>query len=125
YGAFDQVDCSNLSEETKVKFFTEHLHVDEEIRLITKGVGYFDIRDPDDKWIRIEIGSGALIILPPGIWHRFCVSEESPCLQAVRLFTNEPKWTAYPRQDSSLDKDVIEAARDDYNNNTMNVKIAA
>ncbi|KAF4679920.1 1,2-dihydroxy-3-keto-5-methylthiopentene dioxygenase, variant 2 [Perkinsus olseni] len=103
YHAYDSVDCSNLSDDTKVKFFTEHLHVDEEIRLITNGIGYFDIRDPEDKWIRIRIGTGALIILPPGIWHRFCVSEEDGCLQAVRLFTNEPKWTAYPRDGNSLE----------------------
>ncbi|KAF4727122.1 1,2-dihydroxy-3-keto-5-methylthiopentene dioxygenase, partial [Perkinsus olseni] len=52
YQAHDTVDCSSLSDDTKVKFFTEHLHVDEEIRLIINGIGYFDIRDPEDKWIR-------------------------------------------------------------------------
>ncbi|KAF4652551.1 1,2-dihydroxy-3-keto-5-methylthiopentene dioxygenase [Perkinsus olseni] len=40
YQAHDTVDCSNLSDDTKVKFFTEHLHVDEEIRLITNGIGH-------------------------------------------------------------------------------------
>mmetsp|Transcript_17780 Transcript_17780/g.20571 ORF Transcript_17780/g.20571 Transcript_17780/m.20571 type:complete len:99 (+) Transcript_17780:3-299(+) len=51
YHSFDQVDCSNLSNEIKDKFFTEHLHIDEEIRLILNGKGYFDIRDNNDKWI--------------------------------------------------------------------------
>lgn len=85
----------NYSETLKM-MFTEHLHSHDEIRLIVEGSGYFDVRDQDDRWIRIHVFAGDFIILPEGIYHRF-IPDKQNFIRTRRYFVGEPIWTSIDR----------------------------
>ena len=83
--------------DEKIKaFFEEHIHDAEEIRYILDGSGFFDVRDTDDKWVRVHIKKGDLITLPEGIYHRF-TCDETDFIKAMRLFKGQPVWTPFNR----------------------------
>ena len=100
YPAHDIINLDkNTPREKLDMFFEEHLHEDAEVRFITSGCGYFDVRSGDDKWIRIRLEAGDFIILPAGIYHRFTV-DDNFVIQALRLFELLPKWTPMNRRPS-------------------------
>jgi cupin superfamily acireductone dioxygenase involved in methionine salvage len=51
--------------------------------------GYEDVRDLDGQWIRIEIKKGDLIVLPPGMYHRFTLDQNN-YLKALLLYQGIP-----------------------------------
>lgn len=72
------------------------MHADDEVRFILDGSGYFDVRDANDRWIRIKVEKGDFLVLPAGIYHRFTVDEKK-YLKAMRLFAGAPIWTPHNR----------------------------
>ena len=46
------------------KFVDEHYHDDDEVRFVLEGEGIFDIRSRDDRFMRVVVERGDLIVVP-------------------------------------------------------------
>jgi 1,2-dihydroxy-3-keto-5-methylthiopentene dioxygenase len=73
------------------KFDREHYHTEDEVRLVVEGDGIFDIRDEADRWIRIEVTAGDMIVIPARTHHRFYLTDRWQ-IRCMRLFANHDGW---------------------------------
>ena len=89
-------DTPNL-ETICAKFDKEHFHTLDEVRFVVEGEGIFDVRDKSDRWVRIEVNAGDLIIIPANTYHRFFLTSMKK-IRCVRLFLNNEGWTPLYRE---------------------------
>jgi 1,2-dihydroxy-3-keto-5-methylthiopentene dioxygenase len=73
------------------KFVDEHLHDDDEVRFVLEGEGIFDIRSQDDRWMRVVVEPGDLIVVPKDRHHRFLLTD-AKTIRCVRLFRDTSGW---------------------------------
>lgn len=81
------------------KFRDEHLHTEDEVRLVLSGAGIFDIRSAEDRWMRVQVEAGDLIVVPAQRYHRFFLTDACH-IRCVRLFQDQSGWTPIYRQQS-------------------------
>lgn len=98
-------DEVSLSPETPnldaicAKFDKEHYHTLDEVRFVVEGQGIFDVRDAEDRWVRIEVDTGDLIVIPAHRYHRFYLTE-SKNIRCMRLFLNNEGWAPLYREEA-------------------------
>lgn len=78
------------------KFIDEHLHTEDEVRFVLEGEGIFDIRSSDDRWMRVQVEAGDLIVVPKDRHHRFMLTERKH-IRCVRLFQDMSGWVPHYR----------------------------
>lgn len=82
------------------KFVDEHFHDDDEVRFVLEGEGVFDIRSRDDRWMRVVVEAGDLLVVPAQRHHRFMLTD-SKLIRCVRLFKDVSGWVPHYRQEPS------------------------
>lgn len=89
-------DTPNL-ETICAKFDKEHYHTEDEVRMVVEGAGIFDVRDEGDRWIRIEVMKGDMIVIPARTHHRFFLTDAKQ-IRCMRLFANHDGWAPLYRE---------------------------
>ncbi len=99
YGTQDEVRLGPATEGLEAilaRFDKEHLHTDDEVRYVLEGEGIFDIRSRDDRWMRVVVGPGDLIVVPKDRHHRFMLTETRE-IRCARLFQDQAGWVPHYR----------------------------
>lgn len=78
------------------KFIDEHLHTDDEVRYVLEGEGIFDLRSTADRWMRVTVEQGDLLVVPANLHHRFMLTERKQ-IRCVRLFKDSAGWVPHYR----------------------------
>lgn len=86
-------------DEICAKFVDEHLHTDDEVRYVLEGEGIFDIRSVDDRWMRVTVEQGDLLVVPANLHHRFMLTERKH-IRCVRLFKDSAGWVPHYRAEA-------------------------
>ncbi len=79
------------------KFDKEHYHTEDEVRYVVEGEGIFDVRDEGDRWMRIEVAAGDMIVIPANTHHRFYLTDRKQ-IRCMRLFANHDGWAPLYRE---------------------------
>nr|AGT02736.1 iron(II)-requiring acireductone dioxygenase [Strigomonas galati] len=108
YKHTDEVKVSQTAKDEGFleRWFIEHYNEDEQIRLITDGSCYFDVRSKQDKWIRFQMQPGHLVIFPAGMYHRGTLDEDD-FVAMYRCFNDAPRFVPVYRSSEKADSNKV------------------
>ncbi len=98
HGGYESVDVVSVTPATpgvaamRTRFLAEHVHVEDEARLMVAGSGVFYLR-VQDTLLLLLLEAGELISVPAGMRHWFDMGLQ-PAFTAVRFFTRPDGWVA-------------------------------
>lgn len=84
------------------RWFQEHFNEDEQIRLVTDGSCFYDIRSKQDTWIRMHAQAGDLLVFSAGAYHRGTL-DENDYVQQLRVFRDAQRFAPLFRSDKRSD----------------------
>lgn len=86
-------------EATIAREIDEHLHLVEEARVFLEGEGVYDVRARDERWIRIWVVPGDMIVIPEKRYHRFLPSTHL-ALRYLQVYADRAAFTPLYRASS-------------------------
>jgi 1,2-dihydroxy-3-keto-5-methylthiopentene dioxygenase len=104
YKHTDEIRVSQTPKDDQFleRWFQEHFNEDEQIRLITDGSCFYDVRSKQDTWIRLHLQAGDLLVLPAGLYHRGTL-DENDFVQQLRIFRDTQRYSPFLRSDRKSD----------------------
>jgi 1,2-dihydroxy-3-keto-5-methylthiopentene dioxygenase len=86
-------------EATIAREIDEHLHLIAEVRIFLEGEGVYDVRARDERWLRIWVAVGDVLVIPERRYHRFLPSTNIP-LRYLQVYSERPGLTPLYRASS-------------------------
>ncbi|KEG11449.1 1,2-Dihydroxy-3-keto-5-methylthiopentene dioxygenase [Trypanosoma grayi] len=108
YKHTDEIRVSQTCKDEQFleRWFQEHYNEDEQIRFVTDGSCFFDVRSKEDKWIRIHAKVGDLFIFAPGLYHRATLDEDD-FVSLYRIFRDSPRFAPFFRSDTRAESQKV------------------
>lgn len=97
-----RVSQTMKDEQFLERWFQEHFNEDEQIRLVTDGSCFYDVRSKQDTWIRIHAQAGDLLVFSAGLYHRGTL-DENDFVQMLRVFRDAQRFAPLFRSDKRSD----------------------
>lgn len=104
YKHTDEIRVSQTCKDDQFldRWFLEHFNEDEQIRLVTDGSCFFDVRSKQDTWIRLQAQAGDLLVFSSGLYHRGTL-DENDYVALLRIFRDAQRFAPLYRSDKRAD----------------------